>query len=88
LFANNTNKCIDVVYIDCMVDLNAMGKWSWGGMTLAYLYHHLDDSFHPRNNTMVGCVTLLMVINLILFVYFIFDFFKLFFLGSSKLFTI
>jgi len=39
-----------------------LGKWSWGGMTLAYLYDYLDDYVRLRNKTMTGCVTLLMVI--------------------------
>jgi len=45
---------------------------------LAYLYHYLDDFVRLRNKTMVGCVTLLMVINLILFLYLIYDRIQLF----------
>jgi hypothetical protein len=62
LFTNKTNRNIDLVYLDCMTDFNAIGKWSWGGMTLAYLYDYLDDYVRLRNKTMAGCVTLLMVI--------------------------
>jgi len=68
LFTNKTNRDIDVIYLDCMVDLNAIGKWSWGGMTLAYLYDYLDDFVHLCNKTMAGCVTLLMVTYLIFFI--------------------
>jgi len=62
LFTNETNRHIDLIYLDCMADLQAIGKWSWGGMTLTYLYDYLDDSVLLNNRTMVGCVTLLMVI--------------------------
>jgi hypothetical protein len=31
LFTNKTNRRIDLVYIDYMVDLNVIGKWSWEG---------------------------------------------------------
>jgi len=62
MFANKTNRHIDLVYLDCMADLQAIRKWSWEGMTLAYLYDYLDDSVRLNNRTMVGCTTLLMVI--------------------------
>jgi len=62
LFTNKTNRHFDLIYLDCMADLQAIGKWSWGGMTLAYLYNYLDDSVCLNNITMTGCTTLLMVI--------------------------
>jgi len=62
LFTNKTNRHINLIYLDCMTDLQAIGKWSWGGMTLAYLYDYLDDSVRLNNITMTGCVTLLMII--------------------------
>ena len=49
LFTNKTNRHIDLIYLDCMADLQAIGKWSWGGMTLAYLYDYLDDSVRLNN---------------------------------------
>jgi len=62
LFTNKTNRHIDLLYLDCMADLQAIGKWLWGGMTLAYLYDYLDDSVILNNRMMSGCTTLLMVI--------------------------
>jgi len=53
---------IDLIYLDCMADLQAIGKWSWGGMTLAYLYHYLDDYVILDSRTMAGSTTLFMVI--------------------------
>ena len=61
LFTNKTNRHIDLIYLDCMADLNAIGKWSWGGITLAYLYDYLDNFVRLNNMTMAGCVTLLTV---------------------------
>ena len=49
MFTNKTNRHIDLIYLDCMADLQAIGKWSWGGMTLAYLYDYLDDSVRLNN---------------------------------------
>ncbi|XP_039683953.1 uncharacterized protein [Medicago truncatula] len=43
-----------------MADLQAIEKWSWGGMALAYLYDYLDDSVILNNGTMVGSTTLFM----------------------------
>ena len=62
LFTNKTNRHIDLIYLDYMTDLQAIGKWSWGGMSLAYLYDYLDDSVRLNNITMAGSTTLLMVI--------------------------
>jgi len=62
LFTNKMNRHIDLIYLDCMADLHAIGKWSWGGMALAYLYHYMDDYVILNNRTMAGSVTLFMVI--------------------------
>jgi len=59
LFNNKTNRHVDLIYLDYIADLQAIGKWSWGGMTLAYLYDYLDDSVRLNNRTMAGCVTLI-----------------------------
>ena len=59
---NKTNRHVDLIYLDCMADLQAIGKWPSGGMTLAYLYDYLDYSVRLNNRTMTGCTTLLMVI--------------------------
>jgi len=62
LFTNKTNRHIDLIYLDCMADLQAIGKWSWRGMTIAYLYYYLDDSVRLNNRTMAGCTTLVVII--------------------------
>jgi len=50
LFTNKTNRHIDLVYLDRVTDLQAIGKWSWGEMTLAYLYDGwLCDSSYGNN---------------------------------------
>ncbi|XP_024626761.1 protein MAIN-LIKE 1-like [Medicago truncatula] len=54
LFTNKTNGHINVIYLDCMVDLNAIGKWSWVGMNLAYMYDYLNDFVRLCNKTMAG----------------------------------
>ncbi|RHN66910.1 hypothetical protein MtrunA17_Chr3g0096951 [Medicago truncatula] len=61
LFTYKTNRHIDLIYLDCMADLQAIGMWSWGGMALAYLYDYLDDSVILNNKTMAGSTTLFIV---------------------------
>jgi hypothetical protein len=61
LFTNKINRHIDLVYLECMADLHGIGKWSWGGMTLDYLYDYFDDFVCLNNKMMVGCVALLTV---------------------------
>lgn len=61
LFTNKTNRHFDLIYLDCMADLQAIGKWSWGGMALAYLYAYLDDSVILNNRTMAWSTTLFMM---------------------------
>nr|ABN08023.1 IMP dehydrogenase/GMP reductase, related [Medicago truncatula] len=61
MFTNKTNRHIDLIYLDCMADLQAIGKWSWGGMALAYLFDYVDDSVILNNRTMAGSTTLFMV---------------------------
>ncbi|XP_024632223.1 protein MAIN-LIKE 2-like [Medicago truncatula] len=60
LFTNKTNRHIDMIYLDCMVDLQTIGKWSWGGMALAYLYDYLDDYVILNNRTIAARTTLFM----------------------------
>lgn len=62
MFTNKTNRHVDLIYLDCMVDLQAIGKWSWGGITLAYMYDYLDDYVILNNRRMAGSTTLFMVI--------------------------
>lgn len=83
LFANKTKINIELIYLEAMVDLNRVNRWSWEGMTLAHLYHYLTDFVRPGMKTMDGCVTLLMIINLIIFVYLIEDLIRIFFLCLS-----
>jgi len=71
MFTNKTNRNIELIYLEAMVDLNKVNRWLWGGITLAHLYHYLTDYVRSGTKTMDDCVTLLMVINLILFVYLI-----------------
>lgn len=45
LFTNKTDKHTEVIYLECTVDLTAMNRWLWGGMTLAHLYHYMTGAF-------------------------------------------
>jgi len=65
LFGDKSNKRIELVYLTTMEDGYAgMRNYSWGGMTLAYLYHCLAEACLPRDRALWGSVTLLTIRNL------------------------
>jgi hypothetical protein len=63
LFGDKSNKHIELIYLTTMEDYAAMGDYSWGGMTLEYLYHCLSEVSLLDGKALGGSVTLLMVIN-------------------------
>jgi hypothetical protein len=64
LFGDKSNKHIKLVFLTTMDDGYAgMRNYSWGGMTLAYIYHCLDDASLPGDRALGGSVTLLTVRN-------------------------
>jgi hypothetical protein len=64
LFGDKSNKHFELIYLTTMDDDYAgMRNYSWGGMTLAYLYHCLSEVSLPGGITIGGSITLLMVIN-------------------------
>ena len=64
LFGDRSNKRIELVYVTTMEDGYAgMHNYSWGGMTLAYLYHCLAEASLPGDRALGGSVTLLTVRN-------------------------
>jgi len=62
LFGDRSNKRIELVYLRTMADGYAgMRNYSWGGMTLAYLYGELAEACRPGDRALGGSVTLLTV---------------------------
>jgi hypothetical protein len=62
LFGDRSNKRIELVYLTTMEDGYAgMRNYSWGGMTLAYLYNELVKACFPGDRQLGGSVTLLTV---------------------------
>lgn len=41
IFTDNSNKHINMIWLNVIRDLGKIHAWSGGGMTLAYLYHYL-----------------------------------------------
>jgi len=65
LFGDRSNKHIELVYLTTMEEGYAgMRNYSWGGMTLAYLYDELVEACLLGDRTLGGSVTLLTVRNL------------------------
>ena len=64
LFGDKSNKRIELVYLTTMEDGYArMRNYSWGEMTLAYLYHCLAEASLPGDRALGGSVTPLTVKN-------------------------
>ena len=64
LFGDKSNKHIELVYLKTMEDGYAgVHNYSWGGMTMAYLYHSLAEACFLGDRTLGGSVTLLTVRN-------------------------
>jgi len=64
LFGDKSNKRIKLVYLTTMEDGYAgMCNYSWGEITLAYLYHCLADASLPGDIALGGSMTLLTVRN-------------------------
>jgi hypothetical protein len=64
LFGDKSNKHIELVYLTTMEDGYAgMHNYSWGGMTLAYLYHYLSEVSLPVSGALGRSVTLHTVRN-------------------------
>ena len=67
LFGDRSNKHIELVYLTTMEESYAgMRNYSWGGMTLAYLYAELAKACLPGDRALGGSVTLLIVRNLLM----------------------
>ena len=65
LIGDKSNKCIELVYLTTMEDGYAgMHNYSWGGMTVAYLYDEIAEARLPGDRALGGNVTLLTVRNL------------------------
>ena len=64
LFGDKSNKHIVLVYLTSMEDGYAgMRNYSWGGRTLAYLYHCFAEACLSGDRALGGSVTLLTVRN-------------------------
>jgi hypothetical protein len=63
LSGDKSNKHIELIYLTTMEDYATMDDYSWGGMTLAYLYHCLSEVSLSNGKALGGSTTLLMVIN-------------------------
>ncbi|XP_039684137.1 protein MAINTENANCE OF MERISTEMS-like [Medicago truncatula] len=60
LFGDRSNKRIELIYLTTVADGYAgMRNYSWGAMTLAYLYGELADACRPGHRALGGSVTLL-----------------------------
>jgi len=67
LFGDRSNKRIELVYLTTMEEGYAgMRNYSWGGMTLPYLYAELAEACLPRDKALGGSATLLTVRNLLM----------------------
>ncbi|XP_024628876.1 protein MAINTENANCE OF MERISTEMS-like [Medicago truncatula] len=68
LFGDRSNKHIELVYLTTMEDDYAgMRNYSWGGMSLTYLYDELAEACKPEDRALGGSVSLLIAWFLVYF---------------------
>ena len=66
IFANKNNKSVSLIWLLAFQDLDMLGDWLWGGMTLAFLYFQLSLPFDTKVKVVGGYMTLLKVIYIFL----------------------
>jgi len=59
---NNSNKHIDLIWLDAMQDLARIHEWSRDGMKLANLYHFLSKAIDVVTGSLDGYVTLVELV--------------------------
>jgi len=70
VFANKNSKSVSLVWLLAIQDIDRLGDWSWGGMTLTFLYSQLSLTSNANVKVVGGYMTLL---NVIFFSYFLVD---------------
>jgi len=74
LLGDRSNKRIELVYLTTMEEgYVGMRNYSWGGMTLAYLYNELAEACLPGDRALGGSVTLLTIRKFIFYFFVIFS---------------
>jgi hypothetical protein len=67
LFAGKNSKTISLLWMLAIRDLANIGTWSWGAMGLAFLYEQLNLTSDANVGSVVGYMSLLVVIYFFLF---------------------
>ena len=62
IFSNKTNKHVNVIWLIGMQDLYRVHTWSWGEMTLAYLYTKISEATDPTIDLIVDYMSMLKVV--------------------------
>jgi len=62
LFAGKNNKTINLLWMLTLQNLDDLGKWSWGGIWLAFLYEQLSPTSSSHVGAVGGYMSLLVVI--------------------------
>jgi len=61
IFANKNNKNVHMLWLTMLQDLDTVQEWSWGGMTLDFLYTQLSIATDPTIGVVSGYMSLLEV---------------------------
>ncbi|KAM3287490.1 hypothetical protein P3S67_020920 [Capsicum chacoense] len=62
MMADTSSSYLKLMYLPMLEDVNAIGSYSWGSATLAYLYHFLCKSSQSIQNEIAGFLPLLQFI--------------------------
>ena len=58
IFANKNNKSVNLIWLKAFQNLDTLVEWSWGGMTLAFLYSQLYLTSGAKISGVGGYMTL------------------------------
>jgi hypothetical protein len=62
IFAGKNSISVNLLWLLALQDLDKLGDWSWGTMTLAFLYDQLSFTSDSAVKALGGYMTLLVVI--------------------------
>lgn len=68
MMADTFGAYLKLMYLPMLEDVNAIGSYSWGSATLAYLYRFLCKASQSTQNEIVGFLPLLQVYLIILII--------------------
>jgi len=62
IFASKNSRSVNLRWLHALHDLERLGDWSWGRLTLAFMYEQLSLTSDSADKAVGGYITLLVVL--------------------------